>query len=412
MLMGLGSSGDVNPLLGIGDALRERGHRVTLVSAPQFASAALSIGADFFGIGTAEEYKAIYADPDLWHPRRGLGVFFPYAAGLSDRIVSIAEEHHTPGDTVLVGTFQCFGARIAQEVLGLPLCTVLPNPILLQSVWDPGQSPIGNPPAWLGKGALRFMYWVANREISRHARPGVNAARSRRGLAPIRDIVGWSRSPDRVLGLWPSALAAPQRDWPPQAKTTGFICFDGPAAVDWSPPGELPDRTDWLVFTPGTQMTHGAEFFALACDVAEDLGTPTLMVARDRSALPEELPPNVRHLAFAPFAWLFERASLVVHHGGIGTSGRALEAGCPQLIVPSGFDQFDNAERIVRLGVGEQIRRKYLTRSSLNATLRRLAGSDHVRERCGELRAELVRWDALGETCDEIERLLKNAPAE
>lgn len=407
MLMGLGSSGDVNPLLGLGVALRERGHRVTLVSAPQFEPAASGIGAGFHGIGSAQAYDAVYADPDLWHPRRGLGVFFPYAAGLTDQIVSIVEERHTPGETVLVGTFQCFGARLAQEALGLPLCTVLPNPILIQSVSDPGRSPIGNPPRWLGKPPLRFLYWIANREISRHARRGVNVARSRRSLPPVRDVVGWSRSPQLVLGLWASTLAPPQPDWPPQARTTGFITFDGAEARDWSPPGDLPDRTDWLVFTPGTQMTHGAEFFAVACEVAAEIGAPTLMVARDRSALPAELPRNVRHLSFAPFAWLFERASLVVHHGGIGTCGRALQAGLPQLIVPSGFDQFDNAERVVRLGVGVRIRRERLTRSTLSSALGRLADNDRVGRRCREVRAELRRTDALAETCDEIERLFE-----
>lgn len=409
MLMGLGSSGDVNPLLGIGVGLRDRGHRVTLVSAPQFRSAASTIGADFCGIGTAEEYDDVYADPDLWHPRRGLGVFFPYAARLSDETVSIVKSQHTPNETVLVGTFQCFGARVAQEALNLPLCTVLPNPILIQSVFDPGQSPIGNPPAWMGKGAIRFMYWVANREISRHARSGVNVARSRWGLPPIKDVVGWSRSPDRVLGLWPSALAPPQPDWPPQARTTGFVGFDGSAAVGWSAPRDLPDRADWLVFTPGTQMTHGADFFATACRAAEAIGAPTLLVAKDRSVLPGSLPQNVRHLSFAPFAWLFERASAVVHHGGIGTCGRALQAGVPQLIVPSGFDQFDNAERVVRLGVGEQIRRGHLTVTSLRAALGRLTTDARVRERCQELRVQLAGTDSLHETCAEIEQLMKRA---
>jgi len=406
MLMGLGSSGDVNPLLGISVALRERGHRVSLVSAPQFESAALSIGADFHSIGTAEDYDAIYAHPDLWHPRRGLRVFFPYAARLSDEIVSIVEDQHTPNETVLVGTFQCFGARVAQEALDLPLCTVLPNPILIQSVFDPGQSPIGNPPAWMGKAALRFMYWLANREISRHARAGVNDARSRRGLPPIRDVVGWSRSPDRVLGLWPAVLSPPQPDWPPQARATGFIRFDGSAALGWTPPSNLPDRGDWLVFTPGTQMTHGTDFFVLACAAAEDIGMPTLLVAKDRSALPDQLPQNVRYLSFAPFAWLFERASMVVHHGGIGTCGRALQAGAPQLIIPSGFDQFDNAERVVRLGVGHKMRRDQLTGLSLRGALNRLTEDEQVQRRCREVRAELARTDALDETCAEIEDLL------
>ena len=406
VLIGLGSSGDVNPLLGIGSALRGRGHHTTLVSAPQFGDAAASIGADFSPLGSAQEYDAVYADPDLWHPRRGLGVFFPYAAGLAHRTASIIEERWAPGETVVVATFQCFGARVAQEALGVPTCTVLPNPILLQSVHDPGQSPIGNPPRWLGRGAIRLMYWAANREISRHARPGVNRARAERGLGPpIRDVVGWSRSPDLVLGLWPSVLSPPQPDWPAQARTTGFISYDGAAATDWNPPEDLPERSDWLVFTPGTQMTHGADFFSMACEAADALGLPTLMVARDRSALPSSLPANVRHLGYAPFAWLFQRAQAVVHHGGVGTAGRALAAGLPQLIVPSGFDQFDNGERVARLGVGACIHRKGLTSGTLRDALRRLTTSARVRDRCQVVRDELAGTDALTETCRSIEEL-------
>jgi len=407
MLMGLGSSGDVNPLLGIGAALRDRGHATTLISAPQFASAASAIGADFTSIGSAEEYDAVYADPELWHPRRGLGVFFPYAAALSDQAASAIEDRWEPGETVLVATFQCFGARVAQERLGAPLCTVLPNPILLQSAFDPGRSPIGSPPPWLGKPAIRLMYWLANREISRHARPGVNAARAMRGLQnPVKDVVAWSRSPDRVLALWPDALAPPQPDWPAQVRTTGFIPYDGPTAEGWRPPDDLPDRSDWIVFTPGTQMTHGSEFFSTACAAAESLGSPTLLVAKDQSALPGSLPRNVWHLEFAPFAWLFERAAIVVHHGGIGTAGRALEAGAPQLIIPSGFDQYDNAERVARLGVGRQIRRDRLSPRRLLRSLDGLLSSSTIRERCTTIRDELAKGDPVESTCRHIEQLL------
>ncbi|HSR42362.1 MAG TPA: glycosyltransferase [Longimicrobiales bacterium] len=407
LLVGLGSSGDVNPLLGIGSALADRGHRTTLVSAPPFAHAAAAIGADFSPIGTREEYEAVYAHPHLWHPRRGLGVFFPYAAGLADETAAVVEARFVEGETVVVATFQCFGARVAQEALGVPVCTVLPNPILVQSVHDPGRSPMGNPPRWLGKGAVRLMYRIANREISRHARSGVNGARATRGLEPpVLDIVGWSRSPDRVLALWPAILAPPQPDWPPQVRTTGFIRYDGPASVGWSPPDHLPDRSDWLVFTPGTRMTHGRTFFDIACEASVRLRTPTLLVARDRSALPEILPEGVWHLEYAPFAWLFERAATVVHHGGIGTAGRALEAGVPQVIVPSGFDQFDNAERVARLGVGRRLRRRDLTAAALEEAIEELATDARTMERCRDVRGELATSDALEATCREIERLV------
>ena len=56
---------------------------------------------------------------------------------------------------------------------------------------------------------------------------------------------------------------------------------------------------------------------------------------------------------YAPHSALFPHASLIVHHGGIGTSAEALRAGKPMLVVPHGFDQPDNAARLQRLGVAE-----------------------------------------------------------
>ena len=49
----------------------------------------------------------------------------------------------------------------------------------------------------------------------------------------------------------------------------------------------------------------------------------------------------------------FRIARAVVHHGGIGTTAQALATGTPQLILPLGFDQKDNAVRVKRLGAGD-----------------------------------------------------------
>jgi rhamnosyltransferase subunit B len=407
IMVALGSSGDVNPFLGIAADLNRRGHQTALLSAPQFAPAAASAGSDFAPLGTAGAYDAIYEDPNLWHPRRGLRIYFSYLGDRVEETASIIERRYEPGNTVVLASFQCFGARVAQESLGVPLCTVLPYPISIQSVHDPNRNPFGNPPRWLGRGAVRLMYRAINWEVSRHARGGIDAARGVRGLTPpVRDVVGWSYSPDLIVGLWPSVFSRPQPDWPPHATNTGFVRYDGPAAARWSPPADLPDRDDWLVFAPGTQMTHGAQYFRVATDVARRTGLPTLMVAPDRSVLPTALPDNVRHLAFVPFAWLFDRATAVVHHGGIGTAGRALEAGLPQIIVPRGFDQFDNAQRVERIGAGVSLGRRQLTPDALLSVLRGLLADDEVRRRCDRIRDELAGTDANDETCRLVEGLL------
>jgi UDP:flavonoid glycosyltransferase YjiC (YdhE family) len=60
--------------------------------------------------------------------------------------------------------------------------------------------------------------------------------------------------------------------------------------------------------------------------------------------------------AYAPHSTLFPRAAVIIHHGGIGTTGQALRAGKPQLVVPHMGDQADNAHRIRKMGIGQVLK--------------------------------------------------------
>ena len=56
--------------------------------------------------------------------------------------------------------------------------------------------------------------------------------------------------------------------------------------------------------------------------------------------------PEVSHQA------LFPHVKAVIHHGGVGTTAAALQAGIPQLIMPFSVDQPFWAKRMQLLGVG------------------------------------------------------------
>jgi UDP:flavonoid glycosyltransferase YjiC (YdhE family) len=47
-----------------------------------------------------------------------------------------------------------------------------------------------------------------------------------------------------------------------------------------------------------------------------------------------EPPKNVFLLGNIPHVWLFERVSVVVHHGGAGTTAASLSSGKPTVVVP------------------------------------------------------------------------------
>jgi UDP-glucoronosyl and UDP-glucosyl transferase len=60
---------------------------------------------------------------------------------------------------------------------------------------------------------------------------------------------------------------------------------------------------------------------------------------------------NVTIERFVAQAELLPRCSVIVHHGGAGTTFGALAHGVPQVIVPQGADNFDNAAMCERAGM-------------------------------------------------------------
>jgi UDP-glucoronosyl and UDP-glucosyl transferase len=65
---------------------------------------------------------------------------------------------------------------------------------------------------------------------------------------------------------------------------------------------------------------------------------------------------NVTVERFVAQAELLPRCSVIVHHGGAGTTFGALAHGVPQVIVPQGADNFDNAAMCERAGTALVLR--------------------------------------------------------
>ncbi len=295
------------------------------------------------------------------------------------------------------------------EVRGVPLATIVLQPVLIRSLIEPPRFPLmltgRGVPHWL-KG---LQFWVADRYfIDRLLCPPLNAFRSELGLPPVRGIIReWWNSPQAMIGLFPDWFAPPQADWPATLSLTGFPLWD---ESDVSEP--LPGLEEFLasgsapiVFTPGSAMMHGRAFFAAAVEACRLLGRRGLLITKYADQLPGKLPADVAHFSFIPFSHVFPRAAAVVHHGGIGTCGQGLAAGVPQLIMPMSHDQPDNAARLARLGVGLAIKPKHFHGPKVARQLRKLIDNPAVTLRCRSLAARMDAKAALAATCDRLESL-------
>jgi UDP:flavonoid glycosyltransferase YjiC (YdhE family) len=101
-----------------------------------------------------------------------------------------------------------------------------------------------------------------------------------------------------------------------------------------------------------------------------------------------------------------------VHQGGIGTTGEAMRAGRPTLVVHYGHDQPDNAARLVRMGVARSIPRERYNAEVAAREIQNLLENKTYAERAAAIGAQVRNEKGTARACDLLGRLLEDPNAE
>lgn len=374
----LGSAGDVWPFIRLGVQLSRRRHKVSVITNRYFQSQVEAACLDFVEMGKADEQEKAMQSPHLYHPRKGVEVF--YQCSILPSIHAGYEailQCYVPGQTVIVASRYSVAARIAQDRLQIPTVSIVLTPYGLCCVQD-----------------------------SARVTSDVNTFRFSLGLPRVKHVLSrWLLSPERVIGFFPRWFAAPRPTWPPQVRLTGFPLdkavgskIEPPELESFLSSGERP-----IIFTPGTAMKHADRFFRESALVCRRAGFRGVFVTPFERQIPSDLPGTIIHVRATPFGQLFPRAKAVVHVGGIGTSAQAMASGVPQLVLPLAFDQFDNAKRLQKLGIALSIGRHAYRSGLVEDRLRRLTSDSRTREQCTALAARFTGRSPIEGACEAIE---------
>lgn len=406
----VGSAGDVHPFIAIGQALARRGHEVELITSTHFAARIEAAGLTCTPIGTEADFEQVVHHPDLWNPRTCFPVLWQ---AISQRLVEahrLLISRAQPGRTVLVGSTLAMPVRLAQETHGLPTAMVHLSPVCIWSAQAPAVLPgLGDLSGWPPALVRLIQSGVERLFIDRVVAPGFDRIRRDLGLPPVRHVLSqWINSPDRVVCAWPEWFAPKQTDWPAQAVTTGFARWSGtadqplaPALLNFLNAGQAP-----IGFTPGSAMAQGRDFFARALAASAALNQRALLITPYADQLPHPLPPHAHAVSYAPFDALLPRLAALVHHGGIGTTAQGLAVGLPQAVLPFAHDQFDNATRLVKRGVGLRLTARSSVRQWAQ-TLERLRNDASISAAC-QRHATLMAEDS--DAADRIAEWIESVP--
>jgi rhamnosyltransferase subunit B len=214
------------------------------------------------------------------------------------------------------------------------------------------------------------------------------------------------------MALFPDWFGAPQPDWPAAARSMDFAYYDAnPGNGTPSPAQAFLDTAEpFIVFARGSVASDSDVFFERSMEACRRLKMRALLLGGEKPAsLPAQAAwfPTARFPAawfqYVPLGQALKRATAIVHHGGIGTVSLSLAAGVPQIAVPFGHDQFDNAQRLERLGVSKTIARHRYTLDTAGDALREILDSRNFTAQARSLAARCSPEDSLERVCDVIE---------
>lgn len=356
-----GTRGDVQPFVALGCALTEAGHSVRIGAPAASASLVRSYGLRFVSIADGPNKLSTdliirEAFETNYRGLRGKGLAIQLARKYRPMMDEVLEDVATvarEGADVLVHHVILPGQQLG-EWLGIPAL-----PVCMQPFWAP-TSAFPNPmhavriPGALNRLSYRtsnLWYQILGGHLRRW-RTRTLGLRTRRGF---RDLLrGPDGRPVTLLQAFSEHVLAPQPvDYPPWVHTTGFWRL--PAPPDWIPPRDVSDfiEGDAPVVYVGFGSMAGVDPERTGRTIVEAvrLAGVRAVVATGWGGIGSSHDnDDIFFLKDVPHDWLFNRVSVVVHHGGSGTSGAALAAGRPQVVCPFFVDQPYFAQRIHALG--------------------------------------------------------------
>jgi MGT family glycosyltransferase len=415
LVAGWDSGGGVEAVQTIVRRAVERGHDVRVLGTEGLRARFEAAGATFCRYRYAPDNDTSHPETDLmkdWEVRNPLTLMRRVSDRLmcgpaSDFCRDVAEElERATADVVVVDTMipaAAFGA----EAAGVPTAIVMHGPCMIPRSGAPAFGLGLKPPAGsLGRLRDRAATAAMLAGIGTWM-PALNRARWAYGLPPLDGVLDLFGAVDRIL-----VCSSPSYDFgsgqvPPNVRYVGpqLDCYPRATGTLDVALVARPGKSLVLVGLSSTVMRQEA-LLQRTADALGDLDVSGLITtgpALDPAVV--HAPPNVVVTRWARHADVLPHCSAVISHGGHGTVMKALVAGVPQVVVPLGRDQPDNAARLAHLGAGVRVRKNASVSVLRNAVAAVLAEPRYraaAIAAAARLRAER-NDDAV---IDELERML------
>ncbi|HEY7630836.1 MAG TPA: nucleotide disphospho-sugar-binding domain-containing protein [Thermoleophilaceae bacterium] len=412
-----GAFGPTNNCVGIGNVLRERGHRVVFIVEESFAGSLEEKGFEERTMRLAPPPEEPEVPGQFW----------------KDFIRETAPVFRTPTIEQLAGfiepTFRalCDGSRYVHDRLLEIFDEVQPDVIVEDNVVSfPALQASGRPwvriascnpaemkdpavpPTFSGYPSHDRSGWPAYWDEYRRAHADLHAefdefCRSH-GAPPLPELDFMHESPFLNLSLYPDEVDY-AREQPLAPTWHNLEASVRTTDAAWQLPEPLASATGPLVYLSLGSLGSADVELMRALIVTLAVSRYRVIVSKGPQHEELELADNMVGEEFLPQTSVLPQADVVITHGGNNTVTESLWFGKPMVVLPLFWDQYDNAQRIHETGFGIRLDTYEHEAEELLGAIESLLEDGLLRERLAATSARLQRRPGTTKAAELIEQL-------
>ncbi len=415
-ILTVGSRGDVQPYVPLGQGLKAAGFEVQIATHEPFREFITAHGLGFAPLAGDPRQMLDTPEGQEWlqagqNPIKFVRSFAALTRSRLDEMFTTSLAACDGSDLILYSLLGVTGYHIAEK-LGVPAMMAMLQPFTPTRAFPAVGAVMAPMP--FGQAQANFMsHQMGEQVLWLPFRKEINKWRMERlGLRPLPFFGPYKSMKESgypiLYGYSPSVIPKPA-DWPDSVYVTGYWFL--PAQPDWQPP---PALAAFLAQEPhpiyigfGSMIDHDpAGLRQMVLDALAQTGQRAVLLSGWANLGADDMPDSVYVVDSAPHDWLFDRVTAVVHHGGAGTTAAGLRAGVPSVLVPYFADQYFWRDQVARLGVGPTaVSRKKLTARRLARAIDQAVNDPTMRQKAAALGQEIRAEDGVAEAVRLIQAL-------
>jgi UDP:flavonoid glycosyltransferase YjiC (YdhE family) len=363
LLTSIGTRGDIEPFIAIGEILKTSGHKVIYLF-PQQLVHLVEESSDCFPLSPKVieliegESGQIIMGAKASAIRKLKALFYLYKEGQKINKILVEQQREIieqEDPEIIVHNVKCTFPTLWSLMNKRKSILLSPVPHFMYET--PGHAHVGFNGNY-GRILNTLTYRLSNFGLVKTIYDGQKYLKwDRDKIISKRKIKKSLFSKKLFYPISPTLFNSPD-SWPSHVKVLGF--HDKKYKSDWEPDEQLLNflklNSKCLFLTFGSMInTDPVQKSNILCSILEQLNIPAIInIASGGLVVPKEYEsnPNFYFVNQIPYSWILPRVYAIIHHGGSGTTHNAIKYGCASLILPHIIDQFSWNRLLYELGVG------------------------------------------------------------